>query len=192
MQEIILCRLGNSHAPHWIQMKYFEHVGKKDIITLNKEIAYLKKEEMEHYKCSKNDGYIHYEKVRNPDGRYDQYEYTTKQGYDFISRNEKDMYYFRERKLREKFDNCFECTLDVEYDNKRTDGFVIQLVRDYQKAFPDGDKKTPYGKWCWNVVSIPDGVEYEIDEPEGCNECIREVHRVWTFDGELIGNKKEK
>lgn len=201
MKEIILCRLGGCFAPHWIQMRWFEHNNIKNIITLEKECQHISYKEWEKYKSNPNhrlfvnnrDSYLHYEKVDKPNPFKTDYEYTNEQGYNFISKNEKDLFYLNDEKLERDFENCFERRLDIAYeDGVRTNKFLIKLVKEFQKTFPDGDDLSHYGKWCYNVVSIPDDVEYEIDEPEGCNECIREVHRVWLFNGEQIGKEVRK
>ncbi len=98
-----------------------------------------------------------------------------------------------DKELQDKFHSCFLDKLDIEYDNEgklRTDPFLINLVKEYQKIFPDGDSANDwFGKWCYNVIQISDDVKYYIDEPEGCNECIREVHRIWNFSGKEVISK---
>ena len=101
--------------------------------------------------------------------------------------------YLENEKLDRNFLNCFKKKLDVSSEKEmRTNKYLIKLVKEYQKAFPEGDENSWFGKWCYNVVSIPDDVEYEIDEPEGCNECVREVHRVWLFNGKQVGKNKNE
>ena len=198
MQEIILCRLGSYFAPYWIQAKYFESKQIK-FVVMEKTIKEVSDDEFETFKKNKsfrgmdNKEYIHHKLVRNPNPFEENYAYATEREYEFIRKHEKEVYFLNDKKLLNKFDDKFLERIDMPYDDgTRTDEFLIGLVKEYQKAFPDGDGESWFGKWCWNVVSIPDDVEYEIDEPEGCNECIREVHRVWLFNGEQIGKEVRK
>lgn len=198
MQEIILCRLGSYFAPYWIQAKYFESKQIK-FVVMEKTIKEVSDDEFETFKKNKsfrgmdNKEYIHHKLVRKPNPFAENYAYATERGYEFIRKHEKEVYFLNDEKLLNEFDDKFLDRIDMPYDDgTRTDEFLIGLVKEYQKTFPDGDGESWFGKWCWNVISIPDDVEYEIDEPEGCNECIREVHRIWTFGGELIEKGKRK
>ena len=162
MKEIILKRLGTCWAPYWIQMKYFEYLGIKDIIVLDRKVVSISESVLREYrenpKWNKNllvdKNYIHYKKVNKPNDHYQDYEYILKDNYNTIKQ------------------------------------LLINLVKEYQKTFPDGDSKSDwFGKWCYNVIQIPDDMKYYIDEPEGCNECIREVHRIWNFNGKEVVSK---
>lgn len=200
MKEIILCRLGSCFAPFWIQMKWFEHNNIHEVITLETKCQNISDKEWNEYQNNPHhrqfvdkESYIHYEKVNNPDPFRSDYEYTDKRGYEFICKNEKDRFYLENEKLDRDFLNCFKKKLDISSEKEmRTNKYLIKLVKEYQKVFPEGDEDSWFGKWCYNVVSIPDDVEYEIDEPEGCNECIREVHRVWLFNGKQVGKNKNE
>ena len=201
MKEIILKRLGTCWAPYWIQMKYFEYLGIKDIIILDRKVVSISesvwREYRENPKWNKNllvdKNYIHYKKVNKPNDHYQDYEYILKDNYNTIKQLERDLYFLDSKELQDKFHSCFLDKLDIEYDNEgklRTDPFLINLVKEYQKTFPDGDSANDwFGKWCYNVIQIPDDVKYYIDEPEGCNECIREVHRIWNFNGKEVVSK---
>ena len=114
MKEIILCRLGSCFAPHWIQMRWFEHNNIKGIITLEPKCRNISYKEWEKYRSNPNhrmfvnnrDSYLHYEKVDNPNPFKTNYEYTNEHGYNFISKNEKDRFYLNDEKLERDFENC--------------------------------------------------------------------------------------
>lgn len=195
--EIILRRLGTFYLPHWMQMKYFEHLGFSNIIVLEQKTLEITKVEKREYrnnpkhKSFMDNRYAHYKVVDNPNPHSFEYFYTTENDLSKISLYEKDVEFLNDDEIQKIFDECFKKKDGIDDDNRK-DKFMIELVKEYQKTFPEGDKQSWFGDWCYNVVDIPDDVEYEIDEPEGCNECIREVHRIWNFLGEQVGKGVQK
>lgn len=187
--EIILQRLGTCYFPHWMQMKFFEHLGFHDIIVLEQKILEISNEEKNKYmqnpkhKSFIDNSYLHYQVINDPDPHYRRYFYTIENDLKTISLYEKDDYFLNDESIQKIFEACF-MKKDWIDDINRRDKFMIELVKEYQNKFPEGDKQSWYGDWCYNVVNIPDNIEYEIDEPEGCNEIIREKGRIWNFEGE--------
>ena len=82
MKEIILKRLGTCWAPYWIQMKYFEYLGIKDIIVLDRKVVSISESVLREYrenpKWNKNllvdKNYIHYKKVNKHNDNYKDYK----------------------------------------------------------------------------------------------------------------------
>jgi hypothetical protein len=65
--------------------------------------------------------------------------------------------------------HCLEKFRDYE---KRTDPFLIQAIEELGKEASGHCGKV-------EVIEIPDGIEYEIDDYDGI-ETVREAHRSWS------------
>ena len=90
-------------------------------------------------------------------------DYTVPNPYELgVSRPDEDGFYTTANELSKK--------LSIDFDN-RTDTDIISVVETLGDEANGSCAKL-------EVVEIPDGIEYEIDEYDG-NETIRETHCTW-------------
>lgn len=186
--KVILCRLGVFILPHYIQKRWFERTGITGLFPVSKKHIAVSEEEIKKYKkedVSYLTGYYHYYKTRQYDDNCHDYAYLNVEELKFIQKYEKE-YYFSSLILNEKnpvylkISELLHRPIYLDDDN-RTNPILIDIVEDYCKNCKGEHNKT-YGTHAVRVVEIPDDVEWEVDEPEGCNEIIREKHRVWGMN----------
>lgn len=191
--KVILCRLGESQVLYYVQKRWFELNGITNMFPIYIKSVKLTSDDIEKYKdknIKKNvDCYSHTYKVMKPNDNCCNYYYCNNEELKLIQKNEILF------SLLEKNDNNIEeytmlfnehfnfrhYGLDIN-DKNRTDPNLIKLIEEYCEIC-SGDEESWYGKYPMKVVEIPDDIEWEVDQPEGCNEIIREKHRVWGMNG---------
>lgn len=194
--KVILCRLGESTVPYYIQKRWFELNGQFDMFPVYYRSKKLTKEERKKYP---NTGYykdrldyIHYYKVRNPDDNNCRYYYCNNKELKTVQSIE-CLFRFTEGDLNDKeYKKLFDQYYSIQHrgleinDSNRTNPELVKLVEEYCENC-SGTDDSWYGCYPMKVVEIPDNIEWYVDQPEGCNEIIREKHRIWGMNGLLKG-----
>lgn len=192
--KIILCRLGVFTLPYFIQKRWFFQNNQQDLFAVSCKEKSLKEEERRKFKidsCCYLTGYYHYYKEKKPDDHYCNYEYFNNEELSFFQRHEKKYCHANNLFTRDEIKNIswyskmksfMDRSIYIDRSN-RTNPILIEIVEEYNReVIPEKDS---WGTHCAKVVEIPDDIEWEIDQPEGCNEIVREKHRIWGMNGRI-------